>query len=402
MNLAIINSVYKTGSTGKIASLQNDYFITKGYRSKVYYGRNKVSDDGKSYYFGNRLLLFLSVIHNRVFDTQGPFSVISTRKMLNEFSKEQITAILLHNAHGYYLSQKLLFQWASDNKVPIFWVMHDCWAFTGHCTYYITAGCDKFQTQCYKCPQKLSYPSSLLLDRSFNNYRNKMTLYEPLSGLLSIISVSNWMAEQLSVSILKKFPSYVIHNGVQDFFVEDNSEKEDGRHCLLAVANIWESRKGLDDIIALVPYIDFEIYRLIIVGKISNEYKHKLDSPIEYLSRTDSFEELCLLYKQSMVLLNLTYEDNFPTVNIESLMNGTPIITYNTGGSPEAIDERTGRVVRQGDILGVLSAIEEIRHVNYDISKACRSRYLNNFTNLLMCRKLDQLISNSAPNEREN
>ena len=50
-------------------------------------------------------------------------------------------------------------------------------------------------------------------------------------------------------------------------------------------------------------------------------------------------------------------EDNFPTVNLEALACGTPIVTYRTGGSPESVDERTGIVVEQGNIEQMLDAI---------------------------------------------
>lgn len=62
------------------------------------------------------------------------------------------------------------------------------------------------------------------------------------------------------------------------------------------------------------------------------------------------------------MFVNPTYEDNFPTTNLESLECGTPVITYETGGSPEAIDDSTGLVVEQGNIKELVNAIETVRH----------------------------------------
>jgi putative colanic acid biosynthesis glycosyltransferase len=57
------------------------------------------------------------------------------------------------------------------------------------------------------------------------------------------------------------------------------------------------------------------------------------------------------------VIVNLTYEDTFPTVNIEALSCGTPVITYRTGGSPECLDAECGSVVECGDIRTIKKEI---------------------------------------------
>lgn len=72
-------------------------------------------------------------------------------------------------------------------------------------------------------------------------------------------------------------------------------------------------------------------------------------------------QSLAEIYATSDVFINPTYEDNFPTTNLESLAFGTPVITYKTGGSPEAIDVSTGIVVEQGNIQGLVDAINVIK-----------------------------------------
>lgn len=65
-------------------------------------------------------------------------------------------------------------------------------------------------------------------------------------------------------------------------------------------------------------------------------------------------------YQTASVFCNPTMADNFPTVNIEALAAGTPVVTFNTGGSPEAIDESTGIVVEQGNIDKLYEAVIEV------------------------------------------
>lgn len=73
------------------------------------------------------------------------------------------------------------------------------------------------------------------------------------------------------------------------------------------------------------------------------------------------------------VFVNLSYLDTFPTVNIEALACGTPVITYRTGGSTEAIDANTGYVIEQGDLKGLTELLLKIR-LNPLSSDACRLR----------------------------
>ena len=88
--------------------------------------------------------------------------------------------------------------------------------------------------------------------------------------------------------------------------------------------------------------------------------------------------ELAKLYSESDVLINPTYADTFPTVNLEALACGTPVITYRTGGSPEAVDEKTGIVVEQGDIEALADAIRKMKEHPLS-SKDCRKRAEENF-----------------------
>ena len=60
----------------------------------------------------------------------------------------------------------------------------------------------------------------------------------------------------------------------------------------------------------------------------------------------------------SDVFINTTYEDNYPTVNLEARACGLPVITYKTGGSPESAGE-DAIIVDVGDIYGLKLAIEQ-------------------------------------------
>jgi hypothetical protein len=104
---------------------------------------------------------------------------------------------------------------------------------------------------------------------------------------------------------------------------------------------------------------------------LNNKQIEQLSLGITGLVGTESVEEVAE-WQQSP---HLTYRDNFPTTNIEALACGTPVITYNTGGSPEAIDEDTGIIVDKGDISGIEHAIYNLglKDQNH-LSLKCRER----------------------------
>src|SRR5690606_16309791 len=121
------------------------------------------------------------------------------------------------------------------------------------------------------------------------------------------------------------------------------------KFIILGVANLWEEkRKGLDDFCQLATVLG-EDEVIVLVG-VKKNLKARLPSNIIGIERTESVAALSALYAVSNVFFNPTWEDNFPTTNLEALACGTPVITYNTGGSVEVITPDTGFQVDKGDI----------------------------------------------------
>ena len=117
-----------------------------------------------------------------------------------------------------------------------------------------------------------------------------------------------------------------------------------------------EKRKGLSDLIKLSKHDDLQV---VLIGLNDSQLKN-LPSNVVGLKRTSDQQELAEYYSSADVFVNPTYQDTFPTVNLEALACGTPVVTYNTGGSPESLTEETGIVVPKGDVEGLYSAIKSI------------------------------------------
>lgn len=360
-----INSVVNSGSTGRIAEEIAHTAIASGWESYIAFGRNERYSESNLIRIGNDLGIKMHGLQTRLFDRHGLGSVKSTKLFIQQVDKIKPDIIHLHNIHGYYINIEILFNYLSKVDVPVVWTLHDCWSITGHCTHFSYVGCEKWRTKCYSCPQKNEYPASLFIDRSEKNYILKNELFNSLSNL-TLVPVSQWLSDILKNSFLQKYPSSVINNGINTSVFKPSGNNKfreryglQNKFILLGVASIWSQRKGLEDFIELSKTLGAD-YQIILVG-LTRKQKDQLPVEILGIERTESVEELAELYASSDVYINTTYEDTFPTTNLESLACGTPVITYNTGGSPESIDESTGIVVEQGNISKLVEAIRVIK-----------------------------------------
>lgn len=353
MRVLEINSVAGLGSTGRIACQIADTVVSHGGEALVTYGRDMYSKgcNVQTYRIGSDFDVKIHGILSRITDRQGFYSKKATKDFVTFIESYNPDIIHLHNIHGYYLNLPILFGFLAKLNTPVVWTLHDCWAFTGHCAHFDYIGCQKWKAGCHHCPQKKSYPKSFLLDRSKKNWEQKKALFSSVKDL-TIVTPSQWLANLVQESFLQKYPVQVINNGIdlEVFKPTESTWKEDHnitKPMIMACAAIWDSRKGYTDVIKLADLLPE--YQVVIVG-ISAKQAKVLPSNTIGIQRTESVEELVKIYSAADVFVNPTYEDNFPTVNLESLACGTPVVTYDTGGSPECIVEGFGSVVNKGNV----------------------------------------------------
>lgn len=374
-----INSVVNYGSTGRIAEEIGQTAIASGWESYIAYGRYERPSASKLIRIGSDSDIQLHGLQTRLFDRHGLGSKSATHELIDEIKKIAPNIIHLHNIHAYYINIEILFNYLQNSSIPVVWTFHDCWPITGHCSHFTFVGCDKWKKLCYECPQKTSYPASYFIDRSKKNYILKKKLFNSLSNL-TLVTVSQWLSDILKESFLQNIPIKVINNGINTEVFKPSERSAfrikyslNDRFILLGVASIWGERKGLKDFIELSKLLNSD-YQIVLVG-LTNKQIKQLPENILGIERTENVEGLADIYASSDVFINPTYEDNFPTTNLEALACGTPVITYKTGGSPEAMDESTGIVVEQGNINKLVDAIYQIKsHGKQYYSDACVDR----------------------------
>lgn len=383
MKIFQISSELNVGSVGRISEQIGDLIRTEGWESYIAYGRESRDSKSISYRIGDNADIIVHGIYTRLTDKHGFLSKNATKKLIKFIDEVNPDVIHLHHLHGYYINIEILFNYLKNRNKPIVWTFHDCWSFTGHCAHYDFVGCEKWKSHCNKCPQLSEYPQSFV-DNSFQNYKVKRELFTDVKNI-NIVAVSHWIKSQVQQSFLSDVPCYVIQNGVDtDIFKPkelSNFRKKyklEGKKLVLGVASPWTEKKGLQVFCNICNQLG-ENVKVVLVG-LSAKQINSLPNNILGIERTTDLNELVELYSTADVFVNPTFEDSFPTTNLEAMACGTPVISFNTGGSIEPITEMTGLVVKKGDEIALVDAIETVlnREKKY-YSKNCISQIDLNF-----------------------
>lgn len=363
----MINVECGSGSTGRICGDLATALEKKGCTVKIAYGRNEELIPAQFQKYAIRIGSDIDVkIHGlkaRMCDAAGFGSVSTTKKFIQWVKEYNPDVIHLHNLHGYYINVQILFDYLRTCGKKILWTLHDVWSFTGHSAYCDAVQCEKWKYVCDNCPQIKVYPKSYL-DKSKRNYLKKAELFTGIPGL-EIITPSNWLAGLVKQSFLASYPLTVIHNGIDTKKFRKltikckNKYGLNNKKIILSVATIWNDLKGYSDFIELAKMLEEE-YQIIMVGRKGKDITLQVPGNIIQIDRTNSIEEMVEIYNMADVYVNLTQCDTYPTVNLEAIACGVPVVTYDVGGSTEIVLEYGGEVVERGDLKGIKTAIERV------------------------------------------
>ena len=352
-----INATCGVGSTGKIVLSVSKALNEKGIENYILFSSKK-SDYSQAIKFANRFEQCVSAVTSRIFGNNGFNSRVSTLRLIKHLKRIKPDIVHIHNIHANDVNISLLFRFLIREGVSVYYTFHDCWAFTGYCTFFTDIKCTKYTEKCGSCPVRKK--ASWFFDFSGHIQERKVHIFN--SSNMKIITPSFWLSQCVKESRLSSLPVQVIHNGIDlDVFkpIEENDFRCkyncSGKHIILGVAFGWGRRKGLDIFVSLSKKLP-EDYQIVLIGTDENVDK-SLPSNIISIHKTNNQNELAKVYSAADVFLNPTREDNFPTTNIEALACGTPVITFDTGGSPEAVTEKCGIVLKNTSIDDVLAAV---------------------------------------------
>ena len=362
----MINAVCGIRSTGRICTDIAKDLEKQGYEVKIAYGRETVPEQYQKYAvrIGNNVDVYWHALMTRLFDDRGYWSRIATRKFLKWADEYDPDLLWLHNLHDYFINIDMLFNWIKSRpQMEVKWTQHDCWAFTGHCSYFTMVKCEQWKTHCSYCPGKAPFPHDSLFNQCQRNFDRKKKAFTGIKNM-TLISPSQWLADLIKESYLKEYPVQVVHNTIDtNVFKPTPSDFRkryglEDKEIVLGVASPWSKRKGFDDFIKLSQMLSDE-YVIVLVG-LSEKQMEGLPDNIIGIQRTNDAKELAGIYTAADVFVNPTYEDNYPTVNLEARACGVPIVTYKTGGSPESAGNMNTRIVDVGSIEGIAKSVLEL------------------------------------------
>lgn len=349
------------GSTGRIALNIAKQARLQGF--KVYTACRKSREGLKhryddQIYIGTWLDRVISERLSYALGLNGYFNIINTYLFIKQLKKIKPDLIHIHSMCDNYLNISMFYRFIRDNKIKTIWTMHDNWAFTGRCAQF---RCEKWKTGCGNCPHLDFYPKSLIFDHSARVWKIREKLYNSIKTM-TIVTPSKWLAKLTKESLLKNnHPIKVINNGIDlNIFkpVETDFRKKynlEDKFIILAIAYYWDEGKGLHVFQNLVKQLP-DNFQIVMVGT-NDEIDKQLPDNIISIHKTYNQQELVEIYSACDLFVNPTTDDNFPTVNMEALACGLPVLTYDTGGCAEIIDSKSGMSVPSKDYEGLKEKI---------------------------------------------
>lgn len=360
-----INCVCGIRSTGRICTDLAEVLKENGHECKIAYGRESVPEKYRSiaYRIGTENDVRLHALKSRLFDASGFGSKRATERLVENIREYDPDIIHLHNIHGYYINIEILFDYLKKADKPVVWTLHDCWAFTGHCSYFSFSECERWKTGCFKCPQKKEYPASLILDRSSENWERKKDLFTGVKRLVCV-TPSRWLAELVKASFLKEYRVSVIPNGIDLTVFKPtygNFKKKLGiedKKILLGVASVWDRRKGFDTFLKLSPLLNED--EIIVLVGLNKEQLKNLPKNIIGIERTNNINELAEIYTAADVFVNAGQEETMGLTTVEAMACGTPVIVSNLTAIPEVVTADSGIVLKSLNPEDIANGIKQV------------------------------------------
>lgn len=260
---------------------------------------------------------------------------------------QQADVIHLHWVNQGFLSLKNLERICASGK-PVVMTLHDQWYFTGICHY--SSNCDKYRTQCEKCPMLKGHGSDL----ARQVYNRKRAIYEGRN--ITFVGCSRWMADLARKSSLTRGHTVTnIPNAIDtDVFKPMDKLEARRRHnlpmdkklLLFGAQRITDKRKGFDFLVEACEHISMHHPTLpgqlevVVLGGDAQSVKELLPLPVHIVNYLSNEADIAQLYNAVDLFVTLSLQDNLPNTIVEAMSCGTPCVGFDVGGIPEMINHK--------------------------------------------------------------
>ena len=326
-----------------------------------YLVREKASTSN-SVKFGNGLISWLKFIAERLFFLRFEKDK-SIRFLFNpgvfgsDISKhpliQQADIVHLHWVNFGFLSVGDIAQLTRLNK-PVFWTLHDMWAFTGGCHH--SGACEHFQQSCGDC-KFLKNPNPN--DLSHRMWEAKKTGFA--SKNLHIITCSDWLGKRAKQSsILGGHSVKTIPNAIDTEFFSPNATKlgldPAKKYVLFVAMRVNAPAKGFHLLKEALQFLDASTTELLIVG---GEVTEELTLKAHNFGQVSDPAQMRDIYAAADVFVTPSLEENLPNTIMEAMACGTACVGFEVGGIPEMIEhKKTGYVAKAFDPADLAKGIK--------------------------------------------
>lgn len=387
MKILQINT-YLTGSIGKIAKEIHTFIGNEN--SIIAYGKGPLTENPSFIKFNNSLFTKLDHLLSRITGLSGIFSNLPTLKLIELIKKQNPDIIHLHNLHGYYLNLYILINFLKKNEIKTVWTLHDEFMYTGNCGSAIP--CNNWLKGCGKCPSLNEYPPSFMFDWTAFLLKKKKNILSDFDNVV-FVTPSKWLANRVRHSILSSKRIEVIPNGIDcNLFSPKSAGALNDKYnikkekIVLAVApDLFDGRKGGEFVLDLANKLTNEPIKFILIG--SNHDKIVELGNVIQIPRTENQIELATYYSLADTFIICSKSENFPTVCLEALACGTPIVGFATGGTSETAPKELGYFVEYGNLEKLKFALLQMITKKTELTKKCREYALENYTSSNMSNK---------------
>jgi glycosyltransferase involved in cell wall biosynthesis len=288
------------------------------------------------------------------------FSLANTGEDIGENPLVREADIIhLHWINAGFLSLKSLETLLNLGK-PVVWTFHDMWPITGGCHYALD--CTGYMRSCGQCPYLKSPGKGDLSNRI---WAKKKELFS--KGNFTVITPSKWLKECVrSSSLLQGLDAHAIHNPI-DSFIFQPAEREQAcrsleldpakKYILFGAATVKNVMKGYSYFTAAIQLLSAEVnpdqVEILLFGKSKGDEAEAFPLRTRNIAFVHSEEKLAELYSVAHLFVIPSLQDNLPNTILESMLCGTPVVGFKTGGIPEMIDHK-----RNGYMAGFKSSAD--------------------------------------------
>lgn len=362
MKILLIDVCSHTGSTGKIVYGAYKYFMSKGHEVMVCYsGRVDHVDDDNFVAISGRVESYYAAFMTRITGYEGIYNMRSTRRLIGVVEKFKPDFVQISSLHAYFLNHYSFLEYLKVNKINTLYLMVDQFPYLGKCCF--ATNCEKFKTECGKCPNLHEYPKSLFFDWSKEIFLRKKKLYDGFDSLLFV--GTKWCVEQARLSSIMKGVSLHIMDYPLDTVTFTPQTTNELRNALgipqnnkivLTVARASIPTKGGRFFIELANRLhNQKEISFVYVGYDVNCWE--IPENVKTIGFVKSQKQLCEYLSLGDVFVNTSLADLTPLACLEALACGTPLVGFNEAGVADSASPEFGTFVKTYNIDALADAV---------------------------------------------